>query len=201
MVRPRVDFPTGRPTARSVSWPRAVLFSLFLASSAWAAGASPTAAADAEPLIEAIALGLVVSLAFSETLGLATGGMIVPGYVALSLGQPPVAAGRTVLVTLVVALATYGVIRILSRYMLIYGRRRTVIIILVAFALGALVRAMPLNVDEKTSIVLVPIGFIVPGLIADWMERQGLVQTVSSLIMASVIVRLIMIAMGGKAVL
>ncbi|MEK7465852.1 MAG: poly-gamma-glutamate biosynthesis protein PgsC [Planctomycetota bacterium] len=184
-----------------MAWSRAVVVSLLMASAAWAAGASPSAAAEAEPLIEAIALGLVVSLAFSETLGLATGGMIVPGYFALSLGQPPVAAGRTVAVTLVVALATYGVIRILSRYMLIYGRRRTVIIILVAFALGALVRSMHWNVDEKTSIVLIPIGFIVPGLIADWMERQGLVQTISSLIMASVIVRLIMIAMGGKAVL
>ena len=194
--RPRLPAP-----ARSMTWLRAVMVSLFLASSAWAAGASPSAAADAEPLIEAIALGLVVSLAFSETLGIATGGMIVPGYFALSLGQPPAAAGKTVAVTLVVALATYGVIRILSRYMLIYGRRRTVIIILVAFALGALVRAFPINVDEKTSIALIPIGFIVPGLIADWMERQGLVQTISSLIMASVIVRLMMIAMGGKAVL
>lgn len=190
-----------RTHARAMTWFRAVVISFFLASTAWAAGASPSAAADAEPLIEAIALGLVVSLAFSETLGLATGGMIVPGYVALALAQPPAAAGKTVLVTLVVALATYGVIRVLSRYMLIYGRRRTVIIILVAFALGALVRALPINVDEKTSIVLIPIGFIIPGLIADWMERQGLVQTVSSLIMASVIVRLIMIAMGGKAVL
>jgi poly-gamma-glutamate biosynthesis protein PgsC/CapC len=193
--------PAMAPRARSMTWLRAVVISMFMASSAWAAGAPPTAAAEAEVLIQAIALGLVVSLAFSETLGLATGGMIVPGYVALSLGQPPVAAGRTVAVTLIVALATFGVIRILSRYMLIYGRRRTVIIILVAFALGALARAIPLPIDEKTSIVLIPIGFIVPGLIADWMERQGLVQTISSLIMASVIVRLVLIAMGGKAVL
>ncbi|MCE9582407.1 MAG: poly-gamma-glutamate biosynthesis protein PgsC [Planctomycetes bacterium] len=171
------------------------------------AGAAPASApggtifAHGEPLIEAIAVGLVISLAFSETLGLATGGMIVPGYVALALNAPPQAAGRTVAVTLVVALATFGIIRVLSRYMLIYGRRRTVIILLVAFTLGALARAVHLPVDDKTSIALVPIGFIVPGLIADWMERQGMVQTVSSLVMASVLVRLLLIALGGGWVL
>ncbi len=182
-------------------WLRAVAVTLLAASTAWAAGGSASSPPPADQLIEAIALGLVVSLAFTETLGLATGGMIVPGYVALALAQPPAAAGKTITVTLVVALATYGVVRILSRYMLIYGRRRTVIIILVAFSLGALARSMPITIDDKTSIALVPIGFIVPGLIADWMERQGLVQTISSLIMASVIVRLLLIALGGGAVL
>src|SRR6185503_6164095 len=145
-------------------------------------------------------LGLVVSLAFSETIGLATGGMIVPGYTALALDNTPKEAGRTVMITLLVALATYGIIRVLSRYMLIYGRRRTVLILLVGFSLGALARTIHLPVDEKTSLVLVPIGFIIPGLIADWMERQGLVQTVASLIMASVLVRLLLIAISGKAV-
>lgn len=194
--------PADRPGSRLPRpWLRAVAVTLLAASTAWAAGGSASSPPPADQLIEAIALGLVVSLAFTETLGLATGGMIVPGYVALALAQPPAAAGKTITVTLVVALATYGVVRILSRYMLIYGRRRTVIIILVAFSLGALARSMPITVDDKTSIALVPIGFIVPGLIADWMERQGLVQTISSLIMASVIVRLLLIALGGGAVL
>ena len=38
--------------------------------------------------IEAIGLGLLISLFFSETLGLAAGGMVVPGYVALMLHHP-----------------------------------------------------------------------------------------------------------------
>ena len=181
---------------------KAALVTLAMGASAFAAAApAGTPAAQAEPLVVAIALGLVVSLAFSETLGLATGGMIVPGYMALALDNTPREAGRSVMITLLVALATYGVIRVLSRYMLIYGRRRTVLILLVGFSLGALARVIHFPVDEKTSIVLIPIGFIIPGLIADWMERQGLVQTVASLIMASVLVRLLLIAIGGKAVL
>lgn len=180
---------------------RAAGATALLASTAWAAGSASPDGPPVELLIEAIALGLVVSLAFSETLGLATGGMIVPGYVALALAQPPLAAGRTLAVTLAVALATYGVVRVLSRYMLIYGRRRTVIIILIAFSLGALARALPIRLDDRTSVALTPIGYIIPGLIADWMERQGLVQTISSLVMASVIVRLLLILLTGAAVL
>jgi len=32
--------------------------------------------------------GLVISLIFSETLGLAAGGMVVPGYLALMIHEP-----------------------------------------------------------------------------------------------------------------
>jgi len=39
----------------------------------------------AEVVINAIGIGLVVSLIFSESMGLAAGGMVVPGYIALSL--------------------------------------------------------------------------------------------------------------------
>ena len=40
-------------------------------------------------IYQSIGLGLVVSLVFSEILGLAAGGLVVPGYIALYLDQPP----------------------------------------------------------------------------------------------------------------
>ena len=39
-------------------------------------------------LIEAIGLGLVTSLFFSEVLALTAGGLVVPGYVAAHLHEP-----------------------------------------------------------------------------------------------------------------
>ena len=45
---------------------------------------------------QAIGLGLVVSLIFSETLGLAAGGMVVPGYLALMIHEPLRTAGTVV---------------------------------------------------------------------------------------------------------
>ena len=36
----------------------------------------------------AVAIGIVLSLFFIEAFGMAAGGIIVPGYVALQLGSP-----------------------------------------------------------------------------------------------------------------
>ena len=54
----------------------------------------------------AIAIGLIVSLLFTEAFGLSAGGMIVPGYFALSLNQP-----LAVVLTLLAAGCTFGLVR------------------------------------------------------------------------------------------
>ncbi len=61
----------------------------------------PTEAAT-ELVLRSIGLGLALSLAFSETLGLAAGGMVVPGYMALMIHHPLRIVG-----TILVSLATY----------------------------------------------------------------------------------------------
>ncbi len=140
--------------------------------------------------MQAIGLGMFVSLIFSETLGLATGGMIVPGYVALSLREPLRIVG-----TIAVSLLTFGIVRFLSNYMLIYGRRRTVIVLLIGFCLGWTSKKL-LSMPEK-GIEIESIGYVIPGLIADWMERQGVLETIASLVMAAILVRLLLIILSG----
>jgi poly-gamma-glutamate biosynthesis protein PgsC/CapC len=143
--------------------------------------------------VESIGLGLVVSLVLSETLGLAAGGMVVPGYIALYLDHP-----LRVAVTLLVALATYGVVRFMSNFVLIYGRRRTVIMILIGFALGWLTREILASEFRESYVELAAIGYIIPGLVANWMERQGVFATACTMVVAAVIVRmLLMIFTGG----
>ena len=44
--------------------------------------------------------------------------------------------------------------------------------------------------DETTFTV---VGYIIPGLIAIWIDRQGLLESICSLLIASVVVRLILI--------
>jgi len=143
-----------------------------------------------------IALGLIVSLLFTEAYGLSAGGMIVPGYLALSLHQP-----LSILVTLLVALATFAVVRGLSHVTILYGRRRIVMMVLVGFLLGALVRMAPWwsgldGVSPAVTACFAVIGFILPGLIALWIDRQGLVETVAPLVTSSVVVRLALILVG-----
>jgi poly-gamma-glutamate biosynthesis protein PgsC/CapC len=139
-----------------------------------------------------IGIGLVVSLFFSEMLGLTAGGMVVPGYIALYLDQPII-----ILLTLAVSYLTYFMVHSLSAVMIIYGRRRTVLMILVGYGMGFLIRSSGSLELPIATIDLTIIGYIIPGLIAIWIDRQGLVESISSLVIASVIVRMLLILITG----
>jgi len=141
---------------------------------------------------EAIGLGLAISLIFSETLGLAAGGMVVPGYLALMIHEP-----LRILGTVTCALLTFGALKLLSRYMLIYGRRRIVVAVLIGFVLGALSRDLLMIRYRDVPIDLRTIGFVIPGLIANWMERQGVIQTLCVMTTTAVLVRLLLMLLSG----
>ena len=143
-----------------------------------------------------IGIGLVVSLTFSEMLGLTAGGMVVPGYIALYLDRPVL-----VLITLLVSYLTYFIVHSMSAVMIIYGRRRTVLMILVGYAMGALLRSLGHVPLPGAGIEVNIIGYIIPGLIAVWIDRQGFVESVSSLIIASVIVRMLLVLISGGKLL
>ena len=151
-----------------------------------------------DALTISIAIGLIVSLLFTEAFGLSAGGMIVPGYLALYFNQP-----LTILLTLATAFATWGAVRLLSRYAIVYGRRRIVMMILFGFLMGSLVRAIPYvaaclggEAASESWGCLCVIGYIIPGLIALWMDRQGSIETLALLMTSSVIVRLVLIVVG-----
>lgn len=138
-----------------------------------------------------IGSGLVVSLLFSELFGFAAGGLVVPGYIAVYLDQP-----LTVASTILVAYLAYLIVKVVSTFAIVYGRRRTVLTILVGYLLGAAMRSLA-GAQIGYQLDITVIGYIVPGLIAIWMDRQGVIETVSTLITASVITRLIMILVTG----
>lgn len=139
-----------------------------------------------------VGLGLAISLLFSEMFALAAGGMIVPGYLALSLTRP-----LDVLLTVGAGLATFGIVRGLSSFIIVYGRRRTVLMILVGYVIGTIFKmtlgTMPGPSGEEIQVI----GYIIPGLMAIWLDRQGAVETLAAMITASVVVRLLLIALVG----
>jgi poly-gamma-glutamate biosynthesis protein PgsC/CapC len=148
-------------------------------------------------MMQAIGLGLIVSIIFSETLGVAAGGMVVPGYMAMMIHEPMRIAG-----TIIVSLMTYYTIKILSNYAFIYGKRRTVLVILFGFFFGWVSRQLFMfNLPNGTAVELQAVGFIIPGLIANWMERQGVIQTLSAMVVAAVLVRLLLMIFTGGQVL
>jgi len=138
-------------------------------------------------IYQAIGIGMVVSFAFYEIVGLSPGGIVVPGYIALFLDQP-----IRILVTLLVALLTYFAVKILSNYIILYGRRRFLAMVLVSFLLKWLIEEIIIKMPIS-DIELRSIGYIIPGLIANEMRRQGIFPTLYSLAIVSAIVRLVLL--------
>jgi len=139
-------------------------------------------------------MGVIVSLMFSELLGASAGGIVVPGYIALYLDRP-----LQILGTLVISLLTWAIIRIISTFTLLFGKRRMVLSILIGFILGWVSRIMVVQDITIHQLQMQSIGYIIPGLIANWFERQGFWKTVSSMGIAAIVVRLaLMVIFNGE---
>ena len=138
-----------------------------------------------------IGLGIFLSLILSESLGVTAGGIIVPGYIALYLHEP-----IQVVVTFLVAILVWAIIQGMGSVMFLYGKRRIVLALILGFFFGYISRNF-LYLSEDIGSVAV-IGNIIPGLIANWMDRQGIIRTLSVVLLTSVMVKLcVMILFGG----
>ena len=140
-----------------------------------------------------IGLGIILSLVLSETLGVTAGGIIVPGYISLFLHNP-----IQVLSTFAVAILVWLIIKGLSKVMFLYGKRRIVFALILGFFFGYLSRNI--YIDSETIASVAVIGNIIPGLIANWMDRQGVVRTISVVLLTAVIVKLMVIILFGGAI-
>ena len=138
-----------------------------------------------------IGLGIFLSLILSESLGVTAGGIIVPGYIALYLHQP-----IQVVVTFLVAILVWASIQGMGNVMFLYGKRRIVLALILGFFFGYISRNFIYLSQDIGSVAV--IGNIIPGLIANWMDRQGIIRTLSVVLLTSVMVKLcIMILFGG----
>lgn len=149
----------------------------------------------------AVGLGLAVGLVMTEVFGIVTGGLILPGYMALNLHQP-----RHLLATLLAALATYALVHAIGGITVLYGRRKTSVTILIGYLMGAglhqLTTRTAFAVDAFFGVYnttdFAVVGFVIPGILAMWLERQGIIETLCALWTASVLVRLLLILVAGN---
>ena len=79
--------------------------------------------------------------------------------------------------------------------MFLYGKRRIVLALILGFFFGYLSRIIYMDTESIQSVAV--IGNIIPGLIANWMDRQGVVRTVSVVLLTAVIVKLMIIVLFG----
>jgi gamma-polyglutamate biosynthesis protein CapC len=127
-------------------------------------------------------LGLLVSLLFIGLTGIYPGGIIVPSYLVLFINQPARIVG-----TLVAAWLTVLCFKLASQYLIIFGRRRFVFMILVG-GTWTFIWLQILPIIFPTSLEFRVIGWVIPGLIANNFERQGVLITIASLVTVTVVV-------------
>jgi poly-gamma-glutamate biosynthesis protein PgsC/CapC len=127
-------------------------------------------------------IGLLVSLAVIAFTGVYPGGIIVPSYLVLFLPEP-----KRIVGTLVVALLTLWVYVLASRWLILFGRRRFVFLILVGGLWAILWRHFIPSIFP-VSLEFTVIGWVIPGLIANHFERQGVLLTLGSLLTATVVI-------------
>ena len=132
-----------------------------------------------------IGIGMVLSLFLTETLGVTAGGIIVPGYIAMNLESP-----ERLVITFGISIITFLLIKLLSQYIMVYGKRRLVLALLIGFLLGYLSHSENIFTAGLGTTDFMVIGNIIPGLIANWMDRQGVLRTISTVLITAGITKL-----------
>lgn len=142
-----------------------------------------------------IILGIVVSTIIYKRTGLTLGGVIVCGYLALFITQP-----IHIVVTLAISYLTYQIVykSLQTRFML-NGRKLFEVEILVGLVfqllwIGVIRLIGMINVDLT---ILYAIGFVLPGVIAHDMGRQGPKNTLGSILLGVSIISLIIFPLAA----
>ncbi len=143
-------------------------------------------------VIETIGLGMLASFFLTETIGVAAGGIVVPGYFALTLNEPVRVVG-----TLLVSFATLLIVKLVGRFMLVFGRRMLLLGVLVGYLLGYVTKIVPHLTVGSAHFDVSVIGYVIPGLVAYWMNRQGILETVATMLVAAVLTRLVITVLTG----
>ena len=134
-------------------------------------------------------LSLLISLIFADVVGLMPGGIIVPFYFVLFIEEPVKIAA-----TVVTALAAM-VVRILSNYTILYGRRKFALYLVAGLCFKVLFSFAWFGNTYMFYNLSMTIGHLVPGILGSTMEKQGIGKTLLSLGVVVLIIRLLQIAL------
>lgn len=138
-------------------------------------------------LFELVSLSVVLSLVCTEFTGLFTGGLVSAGYFAYYFHEP-----SRLISTAVVAVVICLMVKLLQHVLILYGRRR--------FALSLVLSLAFVWILEKTfflysnvAVDVRVVGYIIPGLIASDMEKQGILKTLGVLAAIALVIRLVVV--------
>jgi len=138
-------------------------------------------------MINIIILGIIVSIIFYEITDISPGGIVVPGLMVMYVNQ-----FDKMIYTVIVAIITYLVVKFISRYLVIFGKRRFVILILVSILINFLLQTLLHSFSINLLSVSI-IGYSIAGIIANDMYKQGIKRTLPALAIVLVVLELIIL--------
>ena len=128
--------------------------------------------------------GIIAAVLFTELTDLSPGGLIVPAYLALYIYDP-----ERIAATVLLAFFCMGIVRLCSRWMILYGRRRYFVFI-------ATKKKKKMALGMSGVGMIGTIGYLVPGLLGRDMERQGVLKTLAAAVIVTVFIVLAGMALG-----
>lgn len=132
-------------------------------------------------------VGIVLSLIFAEKFGINPAGLVVPGYLAFIFDQPIMLLSVLVISCLTYFIVTFGI----SRWVILYGRRKFAAMILTGmvlkFIFDLIYPLTPFEVVEVSGI-----GVVIPGIIANTIQKQGVVITLATTMLLTCITYVIL---------
>jgi poly-gamma-glutamate biosynthesis protein PgsC/CapC len=116
--------------------------------------------------------GIMLGLLFTELTGLSPGGIIVPGYLALFLRQP-----LEIALTAAASAGVMCIVKFVSRFFFLFGRRRYVLCLLLGMLCKLGIERVSQGFAPDSESALRLIGWLIPGIIANDMYKQGIPRT------------------------
>ena len=138
-----------------------------------------------------IALSVLFSFGLYEAFGLLSGGMVSAGYLCMFLEQP-----LRIATTLLLAVIVYGLIRVVSKCVILYGKRRFMLIIVLSLIFAWVIERFVLGlalIPQDTRII----GHVVPGLIANDMYKQGIPRTILGTLLSAACIRALIMVVSA----
>ncbi|WP_082232700.1 poly-gamma-glutamate biosynthesis protein PgsC [Halobacillus massiliensis] len=139
---------------------------------------------EASDVYLALVAGIVLSLFYTEKTGILPAGLVVPGYIAMLFTFPV-----SIAVVFMISFLTYLIVmKVIAKFTILYGRRKFTAMLTVGITL-TIVFDLVVPMYSTPAIVegMMAIGVIIPGLIANTIQKQGVLPTTASTLLLSAV--------------
>jgi len=142
-------------------------------------------------LIESIGISVVISILLSELVGISAAGIVVPGYLAYYMNQPVHLS-----IILMATLYTFLLERLISKITILYGKRLMALDILSSFIFVYAFENFIFWIGFPIPVIMDTVGYFIPALIVIFIGVNGFLNTILSLCLLTLIVRIILLLLN-----